>query len=65
MGWYLTSCDKCHPTNKDRVVIIERGQAKCSSSMWMEDMVPKPSSECSVILEGLKELSLIKLKLVD
>ena len=37
---------------------------KCSSSTWMEDMVPKPSSECSRILEGVKEL-FDKLKLVD
>ena len=27
---------------------------KCFSSTWMEDMVPKPSSKCSRILEGLK-----------
>ena len=27
---------------------------KRSSSTWMEDMVPKPSSKCRKILEGLK-----------
>ena len=29
---------------------------KRSSSTWIEDMVPKPSSKCSRIFEGLKEL---------